>query len=280
MKRIKNITLAFILILILFAPLFPPTKTFAMPFYNLNPTDLVLRASFTTDYSTSSPERKHNIERACAKINKTFVDVNGEFSFNLATGIRNTTNGYKNAKIIVNGKFVEGVGGGVCQVSTTLYNALLLAGLQITEYHPHSLAVSYVHPSFDAMVSYGYSDLRFINNTSNPIIIYANANNKQVSIKIYGQPLKETYQLKSVILGYIEPKDECLIDDLDNDGVDQNLDKPFEKKYVIYPKKGIISQGYLIKKVNGKIVEQRLIRKDKYLPINGVYVKIITGDIE
>ena len=278
MKRIKNITL-FVLLLVLFAPLSSPTKAFAMPFYNLNPSELVLRASFTTDYSTSSPERKHNIEMACKKINKTFVDVNGEFSFNLTTGIRNTANGYKNAKIIVNGKFVEGVGGGVCQVSTTLYNALLLAGLQITEYHPHSLAVSYVNPSFDAMVSYGYSDLRFINNTSNPVIIYASTNKSQVSIKIYGQPLKETYQLKSVILGYIEPKDECLINETNNEFIDQNTQKPFEKQYVIYPKKGIISQGYLIKRVNGKIVEQKLIRKDKYLPINGVYVQKITEDI-
>lgn len=65
---------------------------------------------------------------------------------------------------------MEGVGGGVCQVSTTLYNAALLAGLRITECHPHSLQVSYVKPSFDAMVSYYTADLKFVNDTKNPCI--------------------------------------------------------------------------------------------------------------
>ena len=222
--------------------------------------------------NSSQTDRVHNVRLACQKIDGTFLESGDTFSFNNIVGARTEKRGFRTAKIILGGRFVDGVGGGVCQVSTTLYNAVLLSGLKVVEQHPHSLAVGYVEPSFDAMVSYGYSDLKFINNTFNPIIIYASANGKVVTIKIYGQPLKETYQLKSVITGYIQPKDECL-NDTDFDDNSEN----FEKQYVIYPKKGVISEGFLIKKVNGKVQEIKLLRKDKYLPINGVYIQKLGG---
>ena len=143
----------------------------AMPFYDLQPKDIVLRATFSTDYSKSSAERKHNVGLAAKSLDNVFVDAGGEFSFNKTVGERTYKRGYKSAKIIVNGEFTEGVGGGVCQVSTTLYNAALLAGLEISEVNQHSVAVSYVAPSFDAMVNSGSADLRFINRTHNPVII-------------------------------------------------------------------------------------------------------------
>ena len=105
----------------------------AFPFYDLCPQNLVLRSEFCTYFTNSSKERKNNIKRAVLSIDKTFVDVNGEFSFNKTVGPRTEKRGYENSKIIVNGQFVDGVGGGVCQVSTTLYNALILSGLKITE---------------------------------------------------------------------------------------------------------------------------------------------------
>ncbi len=100
------------------------------------------RVSFTTYYSSSTENRKHNIKLASSKINGIVLSVGEEFSFNKIVGVRSEENGFLPAKIIYNGDFIEGVGGGVCQVSTTLYNASLLNGLKITEHHPHSLSVS------------------------------------------------------------------------------------------------------------------------------------------
>ena len=88
-------------------------KGYAMPFYDLKPSEIVLRASFSTSYSASSKERKHNIALASKTLNNTFVDSFGEFSFNRCVGERTEKRGYKKAKIIVGGEFVDGIGGGV-----------------------------------------------------------------------------------------------------------------------------------------------------------------------
>ena len=244
-------------------------KVNAMPFYDLKPKEIVLRAEFSTNYSKSASERKSNIALAVKSLNNTFVDVGGEFSFNRTVGPRTEKRGYKTAKIIANGKFTDGVGGGVCQVSTTLYNAVLLAGLKVSEYHSHSLPVSYVAPSFDAMVNSSSADLRFINNTHNPIIIGASANGEEVRIRIFGESMKEQYIRKSEILEYIEPpKEEILYDD--------KLEYPElyegESRWLQYGKQGYRSKGTLIKVVEGKEVERRVIRKDKYLASRGVII--------
>ena len=241
----------------------------AMPFYDLKPKEIVLRAEFSTNYSKSASERKSNIALAVRALNNTFVDVGGEFSFNRTVGPRTEKRGYKTAKIIVNGKFTDGVGGGVCQVSTTLYNAVLLAGLRVTEYHAHSLPVSYVAPSFDAMVNSGSADLRFINDTNNPIIIGATADGEKIKIRIFGESMQAKYIRQSDILEYIEPpKEEVVYDD--------KLEYPElyegESKWLEYGKKGYISQGTLIKVLDGKEVERRVIRKDKYLATRGVII--------
>ena len=122
----------------------------------------ILRSEFTTYYPYSTPDRKLNIKLCASKINGTTLKSGEEFSFNNKVGKRTEENGFKLAKIIFNGSFIDGIGGGVCQVSTTLYNCALLSGLKITEHHSHSLAVSYIEPSFDAMVSGDYADLNFV----------------------------------------------------------------------------------------------------------------------
>ena len=241
----------------------------AMPFYDLQPQKIVLRAEFSTDYAKSSEERKHNIRLAAKALNNAFIDVNGEFSFNRVVGARTEKRGYKLAKIIVGGEFTEGVGGGVCQVSTTLYNAALLAGLKITEVHQHSLAVSYVKPSFDAMVNSGSADLRFINKTHNPVFINAFADGKTLTVKIYGEPMREKYERKSVVVKEIEPEYSVITDDA-GEYPDLYLG---ERKIIKYGKKGLISEGYLIKKVNGKTVSEKRIRRNKYAAVNGVIVE-------
>ncbi len=243
-------------------------NAFAMPFYDLQPSEIVLRASFYTTYSASSKERKHNIAVASKSLNNTLVESFGEFSFNKCVGERTEKRGYQKAKIIVSGEFVDGVGGGVCQVSTTLYNALILAGLDILECHPHSLPVSYVEPSFDAMVNSGYADLKFINNTHNPIIIKAFANGDRLLIEIWGQKMKEKYIRKSVVTKTLPALEEQVI--FDTDG---NYPDIFQGEYrwIRYGKEGLMSEGYVLK-VLGKKTEKKKIRSDRYSPTRGLIV--------
>lgn len=241
----------------------------AFPFYNLKPSELVVRSEFYTSYQTSSEERKSNIYLASKAINNTFIDVGGEFSFNLTVGARTEKRGYKKAKIIVDGQFVEGVGGGVCQVSTTLYNAVLLAGLKITEYHPHSLQVSYVSPSFDAMVNSGSADLRFVNNTYNPIIISAVADGKILTISIIGEQSDIKYERKSIVVGEIPaPQEEVVYDD------NNEFPDLYEGEYnvVRYSKKGLKSEGYLVESKDGKYIRTKKIRSDSYSAVKGLIV--------
>jgi len=241
----------------------------AMPFYNLKPKPLTVRSSFQTSFSTSTNERKHNIKLGAKALNNVFLDVGEEFSFNKTVGERSEKRGYKTAKIIVNGEFVDGVGGGICQVSTTLYNAVLLAGLKVTEYHPHSLQVSYVAPSFDAMVNSSSADLRFINNTYNPIIINTVVTDDIIKVIITGEELDCVYKRKSVIKGYVEPDDYELV-------VDEKGEYPelYEGESLIIknPKNGVKSEGVIIKEVDGREVFSKVIRKDSYKPIKGIKV--------
>ena len=240
-----------------------------MPFYDLMPKEIVLRSEFYTNYSNSSSERKNNISVAAKALDKTFIDVGGEFSFNRAVGPRTEKRGYKSAKIIVNGEFTDGVGGGVCQVSTTLYNAFLLAGLRITEYHPHSLAVSYVALSFDAMVNSGSADLRCVNVTKNPIIIRTFADGNALRVKIYGEPMREKYYRESVTIKEIEPTVEILKDEA---GEFNDLYEG-QRRVLSYGKKGYVTEGYVVKTINGRQISRTRIRKDRYGSIKSVIIE-------
>lgn len=275
MKKIKSslilIFIFFILSGFFIFPLRPVAlvKARQMPFYDLKPEYLVLRAQFHTSYSTSTSERKNNIGIAAKSLNNTFIDVGAEFSFNRTVGERSVKRGYKAAKIIVGGKFVDGVGGGVCQVSTTLYNAALLSGMDITEFHSHSLPVSYVAPSFDAMVNSSSADLRFVNNTHNPVIIKTKADGEVLTVSLYGEPMNENYSRKSVIKEYIPAPEPQKI--LAKEGEFPDLFEG-ETKVISYGKQGLKSEGYLITIKNGIVLSQKKIRNDRYNPMQGVIV--------
>lgn len=222
---------------------------------------LNLRGKFSTDYSSSLDERKHNIELAVSKINGVILKSGEVFSFNKIVGQRTEQNGFKNAKIIENGVFVEGIGGGVCQVSSTVYNALLLSGMDIKEYHSHSLSVSYVEKSFDAMVSYGWADLKYINSTNGYSVILAKADGKKIEVEIYGVKNEYCYERESVTTEEI-PFTTKLID---SEEVETG------KSYVkVKGKNGYKSEGYLKVYKNGKFIEKKLIRKDKYNSVEEV----------
>lgn len=129
-------------------------------------------STFSTAYlGISSPERCNNIELAVKSINGKVIMPGEIFSYNETVGERTAVKGYKNAPVIENGKMVYGLGGGICQVSTTLYNAAIKAGLDIVERNHHSLPVHYISSGMDATVDYGNLDLKFKNNKKYPIYI-------------------------------------------------------------------------------------------------------------
>jgi vancomycin resistance protein YoaR len=172
-------------------------------------------SSFTTNFNTSEINRSKNLRLAASKINGNIIEIGEEFRFNEIVGKRTVESGYSDAMIIVSGKFEPGLGGGVCQVSSTLYNACLMAGLEISERHNHGLAVSYVQLGLDATVVYGIQDFRFINNTSSPIYIRALTNGGQLTISIYGNVAdKKNVQLTHIVdrvinfTEVLEPKDD------------------------------------------------------------------------
>ncbi len=210
-------------------------------------------SSFTTYFDGGNESRSHNIRLAADKINGTVLNNGESFSFNATVGERTEARGFRTAKIIEKGEFVEGVGGGVCQVSTTLFNAAISGGLKINEYHPHSLSVSYVPPSCDAMVSGTYFDLKFKNVTGYTVYIRARTGKNFVAFDLYGRGDGAKYSLSSTVTGSI-PAPEEITDD---------------ETQLKTGKDGILSEGYLTVTRNG-ITKTTLFRKDKYSPVKRV----------
>ena len=142
-------------------------------------------ASFTTKIYTKESGRQNNITLACSTLNDTIVENESTFSFSNTVGKATTSKGYKKADVFRNGDVIEALGGGLCQVSTTLYNAVLkVDGLTVTERHPHSNKVPYIKTGKDAAVSYGAQDFKFVNNTGNSIKIKAENTPNNVTIKL------------------------------------------------------------------------------------------------
>ena len=128
--------------------------------------------SYSTNYDTSI-QRAINVELAASRINDVVLQPGEEFSFSQTILPRTSQNGYVKAPVISNGKYVTGYGGGICQVSSTLYAAMLAGGIPATERHPHTLQVSYIPKGMDATISSPSKDLKFVNTFDNPIQISA-----------------------------------------------------------------------------------------------------------
>ncbi len=225
------------------------------------------RASFSTSYASSSSERKHNVALALSRINGTVLEAGETFSFNETVGRRTAENGFLSAKIISNGKYVEGVGGGVCQASTTVYNCALRAGLKITKVNRHSLVPSYVDPSFDAMVNAGWSDLCFVNNGDGPLFIKTKSDSTRVTVEMYSSELPYKIDCRSVTLSMGErPADEEFIDTERKytDGMASG-----EKVRVSGGAPAVKSEGYLIITYPDGRVEEKRIRNDDYASAAG-----------
>ncbi|WP_158553328.1 VanW family protein [Peribacillus saganii] len=140
--------------------------------------------SYKTTFNPAVPGRSNNIALSAKAINQVILGPGDRFYFNLVVGERTVERGYQKAMEIVNKEFVEGIGGGICQTSSTLYNAVEKAGLEIIELHHHSKAVGYVPKDKDATVSWGGKDFKFLNNKNYPVIIKTIMDNKKGSIEV------------------------------------------------------------------------------------------------
>ena len=224
-----------------------------------------LRGFYSTSYATSAQARKHNISVASGRLNGVVIPPKGELSFNKIVGDRTAANGFMLSIIIADGKFVPGTGGGVCQVSTTLYNACLRAGLAIDYAKPHSLPVSYVPPSCDAMVS-RTNDLIIKNPTESNFFLRAKADGSTLTIYVFGDDTTcgKAFKIKSTIERRIQSNQYEEV--IDNSG---KLN-PGERKIIKAPKAGLVCSAYIEYYHNGVLVETKKIRQDYYSPQKGI----------
>jgi vancomycin resistance protein YoaR len=151
---------------------------------NIKGIDQAVLASYKTTFNSSVAGRTTNIALSSKAINQVILGPGDRFYFNLFVGERSAAKGYQTAMEIVNKELVEGIGGGICQTSSTLYNAVDKAGLEIIELNHHSKAVGYVPLDRDATVSFGGKDFKFRNNKSYPVMIKTIMNKKAGTLEV------------------------------------------------------------------------------------------------
>lgn len=190
-------------------------------------------SSYSTKY-TNNANRTTNLRIAAGKINSKVVMPGETFSFNKVVGQRTAAAGYKNAAIFVNGGVEDGLAGGICQISTTLYNAVNLADLEVTERRNHSQLATYAQPGRDATVVWGSSDLKFINTRTYPIKILFDVSNGYATCSIYG----------------LKQEDECEIS--------------LETETIKKTSTTMVVDAYKVYKQNGVVIKREKLHRDTY----------------
>lgn len=224
-------------------------------------TDCVI-GTFSTNYSSSSPNRKENIRLASDKINGRILNPGEVFSFNDIVGPRTAATGYKVAHVYSGSKVVDGIGGGICQVSSTLYNAVVFADLEIVYRTNHSLPVSYVPLGRDATVSYGTIDFKFKNNKETPVKLEVLADGNNLTVNIYGRKkyLKDI-SIETAITGSRQYSTTVIKDDTMYED---------ERKVEERGANGTNTQSYKVIKENGEVVSRTPLAKSSYSPTTQV----------
>ena len=253
-----------------------PQDTYTIPLKTLYPSVTTneigreafpdLLATYTTSYATSNANRSTNIALAASKINGTVLMPGEEFSFNGTVGKRTAANGFKTATVYSNGQVTTDYGGGICQVSSTLYNSVLRANLEITNRTNHTFTVGYVPIGLDATVSWGSPDFKFKNSRNYPVKIVATTANKKLTISVYG--LKEDVEYEVELVSYktgTVPYSTVYT-------TDSSLGKG-KTKVVQSGSNGATSVAYKILKLNGKEVSRTLLSKDTYSPHNQIIAR-------
>ncbi|WP_068777471.1 VanW family protein [Paenibacillus sp. FJAT-26967] len=252
-----------------------------LPFYQKAP-DVTLRllrdqridrllTQFTTAITSSSAGRKHNVRSTASTLHDVILKP-GEI-FDYAPIIEQTGKkfGFREAPVILNGKLTPGVGGGICQVSTTLYNAVLRAGLEIVERKNHSLPISYAPMGQDATFSTGYINFRFRNDTNAHLLIRTEMTETALTVKLFGSiPRDTTYEIESTTVETLSPPVKYV----------HNPALQTGQQIVLSPgKQGFIVDTFRIKKQNGNVVSRERISRDRYSPQNKV-VAANTGKLK
>ena len=216
-----------------------------------------LLATFSTKFSASNTNRTTNIKLATAKINGVVLMPGETFSYNQVVGKRTVSAGFKEAHIFANGQVLDGVGGGICQVSSTLYNTVLLSNLDIVERSNHSFNTGYVKLGTDATVSWGGPDFKFKNSRKYPIKIVGRVNGGTVTIDIYG--LKEENEYEVVIESQILQRNARPVTYRKTTGLATGKQKVVQSGY-----DGYKTRTYKILKQNGSVVSKTLLSTDTY----------------
>ncbi len=164
-------------------------------------------AGYATALSARTPAQRYNAARAARAINGVVIPAGGAFSFNRVVRSWSLDQGYVKAPVSYDGEMVRAYGGGVCQTSTTLYNAALLAGMEVLERHPHVFAPHYVPPGQDAAVAYPGVDLRLRNRSGSPMRIRAEASGDRLEIAIMSpRPAESTVSVEGRVLWRSDPR--------------------------------------------------------------------------
>ena len=215
-------------------------------------------SSFTTN-TTANQNRNTNVRLAAEAINGTVIKPGQEFSFNGTVGQRTEAKGYKGAAAYNNGEVVQEIGGGVCQVSTTLYNAVFKAGLKISSRRSHTFEPSYVTPGRDATVSWDQPDFKFINNSSTAIGLRASYADQKVTVSVYGIPILED--------GITWDLDSKKVEDLGTPNPTYEEDQTLQPGEEVIKSKGSAGNRWETYKVvykNGKEISRELDHKTTY----------------
>lgn len=222
-----------------------------------------LLSSYSTSFASSSSNRATNVSLATNKINGKVLMPGEVFSFNGTVGKRTPQAGFKVAGVYMNGQIATDYGGGICQVSSTLYNAVLRANLEIVDRSNHMFEVGYVPIGTDATVSWGAPDFKFKNSRSYPIKIVTSSSNRKCVVKFYGLKESEEYDIEIVSYrtGSVPYRTTYTTDSSLAAG---------QQKVIQRGSNGAKSVAYRIRKKNGQVISKELLSKDTYDPHNQI----------
>jgi len=247
-----------------------------LPFTELQPAaredagEKTLLAEYTTSFDKSNLRKKarvHNITRAAELLNGTVLQPGEKCSLNEVLGERNKKNGWKKATAISGGTYVEEYGGGVCQVSSTLFNVWMLAGLEVVKRHHHSWPMSYVDAGRDATITTDQKDLVLTNNSPAPLYIFATVDSeaRTVSVKVYGQKTGDWHSIEIETETIKELPAEDTIFQLD-ESLPHNTKEEYKRK-----RNGRITRTWRVyRDAEGKEIKREMLYEDTYSPVQGV----------
>lgn len=229
-----------------------------------------LLATYSTNYDASNRDRTTNLRIACQKINDKVILPGETFSYNKALGERTPAAGYKYAKVYENGAVVDGIGGGICQISSTLYNSVLMSNMEVTERRNHQFVTSYTPAGRDATVVYGLTDFKFKNTRKYAVKIKASISNGIATVSVYG--VKEESEYKVTFSTKTISTIPYTVKYVDDNTLDVGKEKVSQKGA-----NGIITETYIIKSLNGKVVSTKLLSKDTYNAMQRIILRGAKG---